>query len=111
MTRLQAATAGPVRTLFKSLLRASLLPEDNSGDPLRLALVVVSEFDDLDLTDGGSHQFLKHVKNHVSVSSKYAKRAVQHRWTHPDALFLDVQRQVADDDLQSLARRLLLLLH
>jgi hypothetical protein len=110
-TRRQGKHGALGRTLFKSLLCASLLPEDDSGDPLGLALVVVSELDDLDLTDGGGHQFLKARRNHVSVSSKYASRAVQHRWTHPDALLLDVQRQVADDNLQSLARRLLLLLH
>jgi hypothetical protein len=100
------------RTLFKSLLRATLLPEDNGSDPLGLALVVVSEFDDLDLTDGGGHQFLKARRE----SRQYAIRASNQMQdlktgTHPDALLLDVQRQVADDDLQSLARRLLLLLH
>jgi hypothetical protein len=77
------------RTLFKSLLRATLLPEDNGSDPLGLALVVVSEFDDLDLTDGGGHQFLKARRE----SRQYAIRASNQMQdlktgTHPDARLL-----------------------
>ena len=82
--------------------------EDDGGDSLGLALGVVGELDDLDGADGGDHQFLQG-KGSVSYDSRAATEIMY--LTHPDGILLDIERQVADNNLQRLTRRLLLLSH